>query len=134
MFPALGMALGDWIKSMNTQLNPTGAFLAPGFSLRPLKWNDADAVAQLIYDACVAEGDAILAVSAEELKHEWQDPDFNPETDGFVVETTEGRIAGYDEIMNSYGHAILEMNGNVHPEFKGRGIGTTLLRAVEKRA
>ena len=26
------------------------------------------------------------------------------------------------------------MNGNVHPDFKGRGIGTTLLHAVEKRA
>jgi mycothiol synthase len=96
--------------------------------------SDAEAVAQLIYDACAADGDAILAESPEELRHEWQDPDFDPDTDGFIVETEQGRIVGYDEILNTHENAIFEMNGNAHPEFKGRGIGTTLLRAVEKRA
>ena len=104
------------------------------FILRPAQWNDAEAVARLIYDACAAEGDAILAMSPDELKHEWQDPQFDMERDVFVVTTADGRIVGYADITNSDGHAILNMNGNVHPDFKGRGIGTTLLRAVEKRA
>ena len=119
---------------MNANVSLEKTFLDPGVRLRPLHMSDAEAVAQLIYDACVAEGDAALSMSAEELRHEWQDPDFKPETDGFVVETTEGRLVGYDEVMNSYRHATFEMNGNAHPNFKGRGIGTTLLRAVEKRA
>jgi len=109
-------------------------YLDPLLTLRPLQWSDAEAVAQLIYDACVAEGDAILAMSADELKHEWQDPEFNIEKDAFAVQTSEGRIVGYAELNNSYGHAILNMDGSAHPDFKGCGIGTTLLRVIEKRA
>jgi mycothiol synthase len=109
-------------------------YLDPSLTLRPLQWSDAEAVAQLIYAACAADGDAILAMSADELKHEWQNPDFNLEQDAFVVETAEGRVVGYAELTNSYGHAILNMDGSAHPDFKGRGIGTTLLRTVEQRA
>src|SRR5690349_2587947 len=119
---------------MNANLSIDKTFLDPSMHLRSPGWNDAEAVAQVIYDACVAEGDPILAVSPEELKHEWQDPDFNLERDAFVMETPEGRVVGYATIINSYGYAIFNMDGNVHPDFKGRGIGTTLLRAVEKRA
>ena len=110
------------------------SYLDPSLTLRPLQWRDADAVAQLIYDACAAEGDAILAMSADELKHEWQSSDFNLEQDAFVVQTREKRVVGYAELNNSYGHAILNMDGNAHPDFKERGIGTTLLRVIEKRA
>lgn len=119
---------------MNANISVDKMFLASNLRLRSLRWDDAEAVAQLIYDACAADGDTIVAVSPDELRHEWQDPEFNLEHDTFAVETPEGRIVGYDEILNSYGYAILEMNGNVHPDFKGRGIGTALLHAVEKRA
>ena len=66
---------------MNANLSIDKTFLDPSMHLRSPGWNDAEAVAQVIYDACVAEGDPILAVSSEELKHEWQDPDFNLERD-----------------------------------------------------
>ena len=119
---------------MNANLSIDRTFLDPSMHLRSPGWNDAEAVAQVIHDSCAAEGDPILAVSSEELKHEWQDPGFNLERDAFVVETPEHRVVGYAALTNSYGHAIFNMDGNVHPDFKGRGIATTLLRAVEKRA
>lgn len=119
---------------MRTEFRNNETFLAPGLTLRSATWSDAEAVAQLIYDSCAAGGDAIVAVSAEELRHAWQDPAFSLERDSFVIETTDGRIVGYDEITNSHAYAILNMDGNAHPEYKGCGIGTTLLRAVEKRA
>lgn len=119
---------------MNTSMSLNEAILEPGLKLRPLKLSDAEAVAQVVYAACVADGDAIVAVSAEELRQEWQDPEFDVNNDGFAVQTLDGRITGYAELINVHTYSTLEMNGNVHPDFKGRGIGTTLLRAVEKRA
>ena len=119
---------------MNIQLSRDEAILDPSLKLRPLKLSDAGPVSQLIYDACVADGDAILAESPEELLHEWQDPDFNVDTDGFIVETEQGRVVGYGGVVNVHDHAVYEILGNGHPDFKGRGMGTTMLRAVEKRA
>ena len=119
---------------MNTNFRTNETILAPGLNLRSATWSDAEAVAQLMYAACAADGDAILAMSADELRHAWQDPQFSLENDAFVVETDDGHVVGYDDISNSYGYAVLNMDGSTHPDFKGRGIGTALLRAVEKRA
>lgn len=119
---------------MNANVSIDEVFLDSGLRLRSPRWSDAEAVAQMIYDSCAADGDAILAVTAQELRHGWQDPGFDLERDAFVIETPQGYIAGYADITTSSGHAVLNMDGNVHPDFKGRGIGTTLLRAVERRA
>lgn len=119
---------------MKTNFRNNETFLAPGLKVRSATWSDATAIAQLVYAACAADGDPIVAVSAEELRHGWQDPQFDLAKDTFVVETDNGNIVGYDEITNSYGHAIFNMDGNVHPDYKGNGIATTLLRAVEQRA
>ena len=119
---------------MNAKSTIQKTLLDPSLQLRSLRRGDAESVAQMIYAACAADGDAILAVSADELRHAWQDPQFDLEKDAFVVETPAGRIVGYADVTNSYEYAVLNMDGNVHPDYKGGGIGTTLLRAVEQRA
>lgn len=119
---------------MNIQIKTNETFLGPGLSLRPAKWSDLEAVAQLIYDVCAADGDTSVAVTPEELKHEWQAPGFDLGRDAFLVETGDGRIVGFEEFSNRHAHASLGTDGYVHSDFKGRGIGTTLLRTVEKRA
>jgi mycothiol synthase len=50
------------------------------------------------------------------------------------VETTGGRIVGYEEFTERHAHASLMGDGYVHPEYHGLGIGTTMLRALEVRA
>ncbi len=110
------------------------ALLDPSLNLRPVQWTDRDAVAQLIYDVCEADGDVIAAVTPEELESEWKNEGFNLETDAFLVETTGGRIVGFEEFYNENQHAKLRTDGYVHPEFKNRGIGTALLQRIEKRA
>lgn len=120
----------------NKQLFPSSALtaLGTGFNLRAAAWADLNAVAQLIYDVCEADGDITVAVTPEELKIDWQSPGFNLETDAWLVETKDGRIVGYEGYYNAHAHALLQTDGFVHPDFKGHGIGTTLLRVIEERA
>ena len=119
---------------MDMQMKTTDTFLEPGLRLRSAQWNDLEAVAQLIYDCCEADGDSIVAVTPEELRHEWETPGFTLEKDAYLVETSDGRVVGYEEFGNVHNHARLRADGHIHPNFKGRGIGTMLLRAVEGRA
>jgi mycothiol synthase len=120
----------------NKQLLSSGALtaLGAGFNLRNTKWADLNAVAQLIYDVCEADGDTTVATTPEELKVNWQSPGFNVKADTWVVETKEGRVVGYEEFYNAHAHASLYTDGFVHPDVKGNGIGTTLLRVIEERA
>ena len=119
---------------METLTKANNTNLDPGLHLRPVQWTDVNAVAKLIYDVCEADGDTTVAVTPDELKLEWQNPGFDLSRDAFLIETTDGRVVGYEEFVNSYEHAFLQTDGYVHPEFKGRGIGTTLLRVIEARA
>jgi len=119
---------------MNTKYKTDETILDSSLKLRSVQWSDLDAVTQLIFEACAADGDTVVAVTADELKHEWQTPGFNLEQDAFLVEAYDGRIIGYEEFFNEYEHAKLRTDGYVHPDFKGRGIGTALLRIIEQRA
>ena len=119
---------------MNTRTRITEELLDPSLHLRTAKWSDLEAVARLIYDACAADGDTIVAVTPEELKHEWETPGFELERDAFVVETSGGRIVGFEEVTNEHEYVKLRTDGYVHPDFKERGIGTALLRIAEQRA
>ncbi|MCE9645606.1 MAG: GNAT family N-acetyltransferase [Chloroflexi bacterium] len=112
----------------------TEPLLAPAFRLRPLNWADSKAVAQVIYAACEADGDVIAAMTAEELESEWRSEGFNLETDAFVVETADGRVAGYGEFFNDNQHAKLSVDWNVHPQFRDQGVDVSLLKRLEERA
>ena len=119
---------------MGTKLQTNKSLLPPDLNLRPAQWTDVDAVAQLILDVCTADGDPTVAVTPEELEREWKNPGFVLENDTFVVETSNGRIVGFEEFNNNHAHAGLMGDGYVHPDFMGLGIGTALLRALEIRA
>ena len=119
---------------MTTKPKTDKAVLDPSIRLRFAQWADLNAVTQLIYDVCEADGDITMAVTPEEMKHEWETPGFNVETDAIVAVTTDGRIVGYEEFFNLHDHAKLRTDGYVHPKFTGLGIGTSMMRAVDERA
>ena len=110
------------------------AHLDPGLTLRPASLADVNAVAKLTYEVAKMEGDASFVMTAEELANAWRNEGFLVERDVFVVETQEGRVVGSEEFYNENGHCKLTADGCVHPEFRGLGIGTSLLEKMEVRA
>jgi mycothiol synthase len=115
----------------NMTTNETRLF--PGLLLRTPQMSDVEAVAQLTYDVCAADGDATVATSADDMRQMWQEPGFHLAADAWVVETADGKIVGYEELYNRHGFAAFEGDGYVHPQFTGQGIGTAMLRAMDAR-
>jgi len=108
--------------------------LNDGLTLRSAQWSDLEAVTDLIRVVLTADGDAVSAVTSEELGREWRSEGFVLETDAFVVVDSDGQVVGFEEFGNRHAHAALQGDGYVHPDFRGLGIGTSLLRALEERA
>lgn len=103
-------------------------------SVRPTRLDDADGVAQLINDynmALVGQQDA----DPNELRTDWQGPNFNLETDSIVVTTREGQIVGTITVWNAMPPYVRVWAwGCTHPDYHGQGIGTYLVRWAEERA
>jgi len=114
-------------------MNPN-ACLDASLNLRSARWDDLNAVAKLTNDVAEMEGDAMFVMTAEELANEWKSDGFNVERDVFVVETQDGRIVGSEEFYNESGHFKLKADGCVHPDFRGLGIGSSLLEKATERA
>jgi mycothiol synthase len=109
-------------------------YLDPSLTLRPARWSDVNAVAKLNHDVAEMEGDSLFVLTAEELANEWNNEGFNVERDVFVVETQAGRLVGSEEFYNESGHYKLKADGCVHPEFRGLGVGSSLLKKIAERA
>lgn len=108
--------------------------LDPSLTLRPARWTDIDAVANLVHDIAEMEGDSLFVLTAEELANEWKSEGFSVERDVFVVETRDGRLVGSEEFYSDSGHCRLKADGCVHPEWRGLGIGSSLLAKIAERA
>lgn len=108
--------------------------LAPNLTLRSVQWNDIKAVAQLILDVCTADGDPIVASTEDDINRFWTMSDVHIETDVWVVETKDSKVVGYQEFYDKHAHAAMVGDGYVHPEYRGLGIGTAMLRTLENRA
>jgi mycothiol synthase len=119
---------------MNKQFSMDETLLDPSLTLRTAHWADLNAVAKLTHDVAEMEGDSSFVLTAEELANEWKDEDFNVERDVFVVETRDGRVVGSEEFYSEQDHCTFKADGCVHPEFRGMGIGTSLLEKVDERA
>ena len=56
---------------MGTKLQTNEAILDSSISLRFAQWADLNAVTQLIYDVCEADGDTTVALTVDEMTQEW---------------------------------------------------------------
>jgi mycothiol synthase len=96
-----------------------------------------------------ADGEAVVALAnacslaltgkpdltTEELLNDWTVPGFSPADDTRALLTPDGRMMGYADLWGHQSPYVrLRSWVRVHPEFRGRGLGTWLNRWVERRA
>lgn len=95
--------------------------LPEGLAFRPVRAGDEDAVAELIntYDAQYGTGDVM---SAADVRDFWRS--LGEEGSADVVEDG-GRLVAYVERFPHKG--AFSLDGFVHPEHRGRGIGGEIL-------
>jgi len=119
---------------MGPKTKITRTSLAEGFTLRPVQWSDLEAVVDVIRDVLTADGDAVSAVTPEELGNQWKSAGFDLTSDAWVVTDEAGRVVGYEECVHRQAYAYFNGDGYVHPDFRGNGIGSALLHKITERA
>lgn len=119
--------------------NAIMAILLHNLQVRSPKLKDSADVAALLIACDVAEeGVSVYSDYKEEdvrlgWQTAWQRSGFNLEKDAWVIVTFKGLLVGYADVWVGQ-DAQIEMREHVHPEYRGRGIGTFLLRLAEERA
>lgn len=108
------------------------AVLLKNLLARRPKTEDLEAIKELVMECDFAEH-GFVGSTMEDLIVNWQRFEFNLATDAWVIVTIKGLVVGFACVW----HRDYEQISTfvcVHPEYRGRGIGTLLLRLAEERA
>lgn len=105
--------------------------LPAGYALGAPTQNDLDAVATVVIADELNDGGQIV-LGADFVQGEWSRVG-DLATDAWVAVDGTGAIVGYGQVVLEEPD-IVQSWGVVHPEHRGRGIGTSLLDRIEERA
>jgi mycothiol synthase len=104
------------------------------YAIRPASLDDLHAVVALVNDCSIAEGGS-PDETPQNLLADWNTPGFALVTDAWLAMAPGGAVAGYEQVeLSDEEGAAFEIDGYVHPNFTGQGIGAALLRLAEDRA
>lgn len=107
--------------------------LSTEIRLRAPRREDMQAIVDLLV-ACDVSDLGQPDFNLETLEEDWASPGFNPETDAWLLESADGALVGYGAVERRDGDVEISAIGWVHPDHRGKGIGTRLLQLQEKRA
>ncbi len=103
-----------------------------GFLVRPPEMDDLEAVHKLL-EACDIADYGKPDITLDELRTEWQAPNFDMENDAWMVSAPGGRVVGYAD-MGQREHARVYAFVRVLPEYVDRGIVEPLFYLSEQWA
>jgi len=101
-------------------------------SARSPRMGDVQAVTALMVQCDAAEF-GIADPIEEDVQKNWQVSGFDLKTDAWVIVTRAGQIVGYGDVRPNE-ERQLSFAIYVHPDYRGRGIGTLLIWLIEERA
>ena len=102
------------------------------FVLRRPTMADIDGVLQLV-QTCEQEREGRVEATLAGLQLEWGEPDYRLAEDAWAVFAPEGQVVGFADVGQRQ-YVRIFSGGDVHPDYRGRGIGTHLLQLNEARA
>jgi ribosomal protein S18 acetylase RimI-like enzyme len=94
--------------------------------------NDLEAALRLT-NTCEIALDGVAETTLYDMHDWWQTPDFDLGRDAWLVFTYEGQLVACSSVVHN-AHMRIHTSGDVHPGYRGRGIGSYLLGLVEARA
>lgn len=77
-----------------------------------------------------------FVTTEKDIRNRHVTPDLNPQQNSFVAIALDGRVVGnaWLWLRRGIGEVIFQLNGLVHPAWRGQGIGQKLMEAVIARA
>lgn len=106
--------------------------LKPGYRVRACTLDDVEAVVDIM-NLCAIKATGQADETVEQVRADWQRPDFDQAASQRVVETTSGRIVGWADVHDAES-VVIYTDIFVHPDYEAEGIGTYLMAWVEARA